>query len=363
MLMGVFSHSPAILANDYDFAFNVHKTPSTRIDKKIKSDLSPSDMSWRVGVQGLLVPNFLKGSGELVYGRFTENSNTNFSDWNRYLLKIGMSGKQQQFGYGLNFYSVGQQFEGDLNSIDRQRKGHTGYESWVSFDFNKLQIKTSFLEFWTKKQLHEQMYELGANYPIFLKPNIRASLSYGVGTREYNQSLERVDSIDLLKAKIYFKDDYLKLSTGLDQFSLQGKLNHRGYKKNIIYISSTFFPKNPLSVVSSYRYSMKNYLVSAYGSNFNKMESSLGLVYRFKGRPSQFRLSSGYKRYQSNDGRTAGEIVKFSAKLNWKARKFISGLKTNWTMDFRYKDRNNFSSPALSSDDWSFKLSCNWLFS
>ncbi len=102
-------HSQVTLANisrakEYDFSFDVKK--SQKQSNKYSTQGSSSN-SWRLGMKASLLPDFLQGTGELVYGNFGENTNNEFSDWDKYLLQLGVSGKRSVFGYGFNFYSVG----------------------------------------------------------------------------------------------------------------------------------------------------------------------------------------------------------------------------------------------------------------
>lgn len=255
-------------SKEYDFSFDV-RTPKEAQNPNLSiSDINHSKASWRLGMQAALLPDFLKGSGELVYSGFTDNSNTESSSWDKYLMKLGVSGKRDAFGYGLDFYSVGQKYEGKFNSEYRDKKGYTGFESWLSWNFDKLQIKTQYSEYWTNilsndnfVSIQNQWYEIETSYPFTLVPFTEFSIAYGLGERSRTNVLEYIKtydgSLNSLKAKFRFVDDYLTLSSGINQSSSQNDLDDReGFQQDMVYIDSTLFPENLLSVISSFRYSV-----------------------------------------------------------------------------------------------------------
>ncbi|MCK5829098.1 MAG: hypothetical protein KAH20_02225 [Methylococcales bacterium] len=365
-------YSIATQANDYDFSFDLKKNKKPQKVEANHSNALPSTTSWRLGMQTSLLPDFLQGSGELVYGNHGKRANSGLADWGKYLLTLGVSGKRGVIGYGFNYYSVGQQYKGNFDSKYSKKKGKTGYDSWLSLNIKKLKIKATYLESWTNtsssntSNTHsfDNWYEIETSYPLTSSPLTEIAISYGLGERRkfiapnYIQTYQ--GSLNLFKTKFRFVDDYLNFSTEIKQFSSQSDIDeHDAYQQKMLYFTSTLFPHQLLSIVSSYRYSIDLHSHD-YSNKLNKMESSLGLVYKSVSVPANLRLTSGYKNYQSNNGLTHRDVLNIGAQLDWKSVGSFSGLKTDWTVNFKYKDTVDHTNPAVSSSGFSLNLLWQW---
>jgi len=358
-------------SKEYDFSFDVRNSNEVQKPNLSISDIDHSTASWRLGMQAALLPDFLKGSGELVYGGLTDNSNTESSSWDKYLMKLGVSGKRDAFGYGLDFYSVGQKYEGEFNSEYRDKKGYTGFEYWLSWNFDKLQIKTQYSEYWTNAASNDnpvstqnQWHEIETSYPFTLVPFTEFSIAYGLGERRRTNVLEYIKtydgSLNSLKAKFRFVDDYLTLSSGINQFSSQNGLDDReGFQQDMVYIDSTLFPENMLSVISSFRYSVDTHSSASNTRKINKRESSIGLIYKPMEIPGKLKITSAFNNYRSDDGGADQDEINFGAQYDWKALERNPGLKTSWTVGLRYKDVKDYINPASSASNWSLNLLWN----
>ncbi len=361
-------------AKAYDFSFDVKESKASQKQHNKNTSQNPTSNSWRLGMQASLLPDFLKGSGELVYGNFGEHTNNEFSDWDKYLLQLGVSGKRNIFGYGFNFYSVGQQYEGIFNSKYSQKKGRAGYDSWLSLNIDKLQIKAKYLESWTNvadnsndTYSFDSWYEIESSYPLTAYPLTEVSITYGLGERSkfvvpsYVQTYH--GSLNSFKTKFRFVANYLKFSTEAKQFSsTSDRDDQKDFRQETFYVTSTLFPRKLFSLISSYRYSIDSYSNSSYQSKLNKIESSLGLSYKPTTIPFNLKLSSGYKNYQSDDGYTHKDILNFGAQFDWKSKGTYTGLRTDWTVNFKYKDTINYINPRNSSSGLSFNLLWQWPF-
>lgn len=372
VLFGITACQPALHDKEYDFAFDVRKSQSPRKSGTIISDSHRSAASWRIGMDALLLPSFLKGSGELVYGGFAENSNTGFSERDKYLLKLGVGGKRNIFGYGFDFYSVGRRYEGKFNSKYRHKRGRTGYESWLSWNIVDLQVKTKLSESWTNNpnsvyhiRTLDRWYDVETSYPLTSRPYTAISLSYGIGKRlrtnvaDYATVYE--GPLSSLKTSFRFEDDNLKFSTGVNRFSSRNDIDDRkAFQQEILYINGTLFPRDLLSIISSYRYSVNNHSSTAYRRKLNKIESSLGLIYKSKEIPGHLKLTSAFNNYYSDDGLTDRDVVNFGAQFDWESWERYTGLKTDWTVDLRFKDITDYVNPSSNSSAWSFNLLWRW---
>ncbi len=361
-------------AKEFDFSFDVKESKASQKQKNKYSTQGSTSNSWRLGMEAPLLPDFLQGTGELVYGNFGEQTNNEFSDWDKYLLQLGVSGKRSVFGYGFNFYSVGQQYKGIFNSKYSQKKGRAGYDSWLSLNIDKLQIKAKYLESWTNvadnsNDLYsfDSWYEIESSYPLTTSPFTEISVTYGLGERSkflvpsYTQTYH--GSLSSFKTKFNFIANYLKFSTGVKQFSSKSDIeNQKDFRQESFYITSTLFPQNLFSLISSYRYSIDSYSKSDFQSKLNKIESSLGIIYKPITIPVNLKLSSGYKNYRSDDGYTHKDILNFGAQFDWKSKGTYTGLRTDWTVNFKYKDTINYINPASSSSGLSFNLLWQWPF-
>ena len=369
LLTGILiCHLSVSHSKEYDFSFDV-RTPSVmKKPSRLISSTDQSIASWRLGMQAAILPDFLKGSGELVYGGFTDNSNVVVSGWDKYLMKLGINGKRDAFGYGLDFYSVGQKYEGKFDSEYSDKKGYTGIESWLSWNFEKLQIKTRYSEYWTgtsgdvnHESTFDQWYEIETSYPFTAAPFTEFSVAYRLGERRRINVSDYIKTYDgplnSLKATFRFADDYLKLSSGINRSSSQNDLDDRkDFQQEMIYINSTLFPENLLSVISSYRYSVDTHSDTLYTKKINKRESSIGLLYKPMEILGKLTLTSAFNNYRSDDGVTDRDVLNFGTQYDWKSVEQTSGLNTNWTVDLRYKDVKDYIDSTSSTSNWSLNL-------
>jgi hypothetical protein len=372
LISTVLQISQAAPAEDYDFSFDMRKFKVSQKPGAINSSYLPSSNSWRLGMQARLLPDFLESSGELVYGNFGEHTNTGFSNWDKYLLALGVRGKWNIIGYGFNFFSVGQQYEGLFNSEYSQKKGRAGYDSWLSLNIEKLQIKAKYLESWNSAssniphtQTFDSWYEVETSYPLTSSPLTEISIAYGLGERRSfitpNNIQTYQGSMNLFKTKFRFVADYFKFSTEVKQSSSKNEIgDHKDFQQEMLHFTSTLFPDHFFSINSSYRYSIDNHSTTTYQNKLNKIESSIGLVYKSVTIPANLKLTSAYKNYKSEDGLTDKDIVDFGAQLDWKTRESITGLRTDWTLSLRYKDTTNHINPTSSSSDLSLSLLWQW---
>lgn len=365
LITAIVCHSSAALAKGYDFIFNVKNSTYAQAPSMVHSTPYTSTASWRIGMRATFLPDFIKGDGELVYGGFSKNSTAEYSGWDRYLLKLGASGKQDALGFGVNFYSVGQRYEGKFNSKYRHKKGYTGYESWLSWNFDKLQVKSKYSEYWTKNsnQLSKASwwYEVKTSYPLTTTPFTELAMSYRLGEKSSINLSDHIKTyegrLNSLKARFHFSHVYLNSSLELIQSNSQNNLNNqRGFRQEMVYINSTLFPKNLLSITSSYRLSANTNSSLTYETKLNKQESSLGFIYKSAEFPGKLKFTSAYNNFRSDNGLVELDIVKFDVRFDLHAIESISGLKTSWAMDLRYKDIKDKINPSSSLSDWSLNL-------
>lgn len=369
----LLSYSYAIQAKEYDLSFDVKNKQTSKQREFMNSEPSPLSNSWRLGMQASLLPDFLEGTGEIVYGNFDDPADSGAADWNKYLLTLGVGGKKGIFGYGFNYYSVGQEYNGNFNSKYRGKKGREGYDSWLSLNINKLTIKAKYLESWTNTSssnltnahTFDSWYEIETSYPITSSPFTEIAVSYGLGNRRSYASPNYIQtyqgSLDSFKTKFRYVDDNLKFSTELRHFSSSNKLNdHKDLQRRMVYFSSTLFPNQIVSLISSYRYSIDTHSNDTYKNKLNKMESSLGFVYKAVTIPTKIKLTSGYNNYESSNGYTRKDILNLGAQFDWESVGDYSGLRTDWTINLNYKDTVDHISPASSNSGYSINLMWKW---
>ncbi len=368
LISTVLHSSYAEPAKDYDFSFDMQKSQASQKPGTFSSTPRPSINSWRLGMQARLLPDYLESSAELLNSKFGEHANTGVSGWDKYLLNLGVAGKWNVFGYKFNFYSVGQQYEGLFKSEYSHKKGQAGYDTWVSLNIEKLQIKAKYLESWTNSfsnkpytQTYENWYEVETSYPLSASPLTEITIAYGLGEKlsfiTPSSTKTFQGTLNLFKTKFRFVADYLNFSTEIKQSSSKNDIaSHQDFKQEMFYFTSTLFPDHFFSIISSYRYSIDNHSTSSSKNKLNKMESSLGLEYKPTTIPTNLKLTSAYKNYRSSDGLTHKDIVNIGAQLKWKTSEAFSGLRSDWTLSLQYKDTKNHITPTDSSSDLSFNL-------
>ncbi len=363
LIVIVFFRITNIHASEFDFVLDVSESPAAKQSEINVTEDYQFAPSWRAELNTPILPDFLKGSGELAYGNVNKKENTDYFEWDKYLLKLEGSGKHNAFGYGLNFYSVGENFNGKLKSHEKWKKGKTGYDSWLSWKINKFQIKSKFSQVWKNRLRHDQWVRLESKYSLPSIPNVGFSVSYGLGKKwDTNSNLStETDAINSYKAQFRYADNYWKFSTEFSRLDSKNKLvEGEDVKKDTFYIKGTLLPEHLLSVISSYRYSEKLETTHESKTRLNKVESSLGVIYKWVEIPGQLKLTSAYNNYQSSDGLTNKDIIKFAAKFIWKIQDSNPDVKTNWSVDFHYKDTKDYRNPDSSASNWSVNLLWRW---
>ncbi|MEE9339472.1 MAG: hypothetical protein V3U87_15465 [Methylococcaceae bacterium] len=366
-------HLKTVYAKEYSFDIDVNKS---KLSNDYHDELSGDDEyidSVRVGMQASLLPNFLSGSGEFIYDGLDGSSNGGFSGLGKHLLVLGVSGERKSLKYGVNFYSVGHQHGGKFNSKYKNNKGKTGYDSWASWEFKKLLVKASYLESWTTNpqisnhnRTFEQWYKVEASYP--LTKHTEVSAVYAVGERNRIFTLDEVKiyhgPLNSLRTKFDYSAKYFDFSSGFNRSGSQNKLrNFSGFKKETVYVRGRLFPKEPLSITSSYRYGISKHFSNIYSKKVNKRESSFGFIYDPLEIPALMKLTSAFKNYQSEDALTERDVVTLGARFDWKLKERNTGLNTNWRLDMQYKDITDHVNHDLDAAFWGVNLSLNWLFS
>ena len=366
-------HLKTVYAKEYSFDIDVNKS---KLSNDYHDELSGDDEyidSVRVGMQASLLPNFLSGSGEFIYDGLDGSSNGGFSGLGKHLLVLGVSGDRSSLKYGVNFYSVGHQHGGKFNSKYKNNRGKTGYDSWASWEFKKLLVKASYLESWTTNpqisnhnRTFEQWYKVEASYP--LTKHTEVSATYAVGERNRIFTLDEVKiyhgPLNSLRTQFDYSAKYLAFSSGYNQSSSRNKLgNLSGFKKGTVYVNGRLFPKEPLSITSSYQYGISKHFSNIYSKKVNKRESSFGFIYDPFEIPALMKLTSAFKNYQSEDALTARDVITLGARFDWKLKERNTGLNTNWTLDMQYKDITDHVNHDLDAAFWGVNLSLNWPFS
>ncbi len=372
LINSIVLYSHTILAKEYDFSFDLRASKLTKKTATNTPSPRPSSKSWRIGMQASLLPDFLEGSAELVYGNFGEDSNSGILDWSKYLGTLGVKGKWGALGYGFDFYSVGQQYQGIFSSKYTHKRGRTGYDSWLSLNIEKLKIKGKYLKSWTNNtgninliQSFDNWYQVETSYPLTSRPLTELALTYGLGNRRNYITSNHLPiyqgSLNLFKTNFRFVDDYLSFSTEAKQTSSKNDIGNKiDFQRETFFFTSTLFPQHYFSIISSYRYTIDSYISTLNKYKLKRMESSLGLIYKPTTLPANLKLTSGYRTYQSDNNLTDKEIVNFGAQLNWKSTGSYTGLKTDWMVNFRYIDTTDYINPTNNYSDLGFNLSCQW---
>lgn len=359
---------------NYEVSFDVKKAKPKFAQKSKPAHHShlAETASWRLGMNAALIPDFLSSSGELLYGDTKTNQQADdISDWDQYLMKLGVNGQQNDFGYGFDFYSVGKKYKDRFNSKYKNKKGLAGYDSWLSLNIDKLVLKTKYKESWTNNLSStntifaiDRWFEIETSYPFTRAPFTELSFSYGLGKRKKttltDDTLTYQGPLDSIKTKFKYIDQYINLSTEINRSSSRNRLgNQQGYRKEMVYFNGKLFPGKLFSILSSYRYSIQTYNGNATHRKLNKLESTLGLIYRPLHFPGKIKLTSAYNNYKSNDGLTHKDIVKVAAQLDWRYREPYSGLLSDWTLDLGYKDVSDYIQPGSSQAGLNFNLLWN----
>ena len=209
--------------------------------------------------------------------------------------------------------------------------------------------------------LFDQWYEIETSYPFTSALFTELSIAYSLGERRRINVSDYIKTYDgplnFVKAAFRFADDYLKLTSGINQSSSQNNLGDReDFQQDMVYIDSTLFPENLLSVISSFRYSVDTYSSTSDKRKINKIESSIGLLYKPMEIPGKLTLTSAFNNYRSDDGVTYRDELNFGAQYDWKAVERTSGLNTSWTVDLRYKDVKDYIDSSSSASSWSLNL-------
>ncbi len=364
--------SSAVFAEQYnfDFVINEQKTKSPNSVEPVDS----LSNAWRVGLQSNLLGGWLKGSGELRYGNFSQGIKSNLFESDKYFFYIDLEGSRGDLSYGFNHFLLGKDFHGKYNYQKYPDKDRIGYRSWVAYDFNLLTLKGSYLESWSnidndqkKPRTQDQLYKIDSKFKFTSGPFSLISFSYGIGDRHRFENLATTNNsylgkLDSAQAKIEFAFDHLKLTAGANRFTFKKEKRDDKEIKENIYINANFFPGYLISIRPSFDYYQKTFWSTTSKQVTRKTKSALGLILK----PSEEKYRLSFTTFYNQDSKSYqnGNIntLKLIATVDWLASKYIPKLPIDWSLNSQFKQTKGFNNPELNYSDWGFDLRLHWRF-
>lgn len=359
----------AELQQNRGFAFDSHKQRLDPHWKSFSTDTKPSEMFWTVNFEAPLVDDILETTAEVRYGNFQNSKGLGITKRDKYLLKLGVSGNHEPFGYGFSFSSVGRNYIGALPSD--LKKDVAGYEAWLSWQYKDFNLKTRYSELWTnvdrdpgRSRTYDRWWKFGSRYAISADPAIRFSLTYGIGER--NRPTTEIHSdpyrgpLASLDANFQYSHNFLNVTFGSNLFRAKNEqITHDMFTRRKFYVSGTLFPESVISVYPKYSLNRYIYDKPTWSDVFNKANSSLAVVYQPPKKPFRLSLQTVFDQYFNASGLADKETMNIGSKLEWRDRKTKSGQNI-WALELRHKDFDNGTYPGSSFSDWSIELTWSW---
>ena len=364
--------SSAVFAKEYNFDFVIDEQTS-KSSKSVDS-AAPSNNEWRVGLQSNLLGSWLKGSGDLRYGNFSQGIQSDLSARNKYFYDIDLEGSRGDLSYGFNHFLLGKQFHGEYDYQKYPDKDRTGFRNWVAYDFNRLTLKGNYLKSWSnidndekKPRIQDQLYKIDSKFRLTSDPFSAITFSYGKGGRhrfenQVTSNNSYQGQLDLAQAKIEFAFDHLKFTAGVDRFTFKNETyNDKEIKENI-YINANLFPGYLISIHPSFNYHQKTFSSTVSKQVSRKTKSALGLILKPSDEKYRLSFTTSYNQDSKNYLSENLNTLKLLATVDWHASKYAPKLPIDWSLNSQYKQIKGFSNPVMDYSGWGFDLNLHWQF-
>lgn len=265
-----------------------------------------SNKAWRLKIQALLHPKFLKAKGEIKYTNDKQGSVIDFLGRDNYLISLNFSGKKGSFAYGLSHYSLGKHYSGLFSKEDSRVKDRASNNIWLSYQFSDLTLKTKFSQLWTNLSRNssqasslEDNYSIESIYKLSEFPNSSFSVAYVIGNKYHfnhlNPTISYIDELSSVKTKFEIKHHLAQFLIDAIYLKSNNSLDSKGeYQESKLKVSSKLFPEYPLSIIPSFRFVSKKQTILSQQTQSNKTEPSLGLEYKPMYSPYRWKVTTAY---------------------------------------------------------------------
>lgn len=338
-------------------------------------DMLLSTATWSAKVK-VPINSILTANGEFNIGKFTPGSRKyNFQqvpqrgldylgdlepyqtsqDLKNTNIKLGLSAKTSLINYGLDYSSVGSEY--DAFNDKPKRKDRAAFKYWVSKKFHDLTLESSYSTEWDnldldheKSRLTDSLIGIKSTYNISKWPYSSLSISYQTGKQESSYDPEGrkgyTGDINRVSTDFYMSGDNFSISLGSSVDIISDDFEPSNNKKLFYnYISTSYFYSGFYLTPSIYSsdnfYDNSSYVYKTLGS-------SVSLSYKPKSSPYGISLYTSQVSNKSND--------KFTFNNS-----FTSGVSLDWRIMLSQKDEQilTFKIESYQYDDYIYSDSSN----
>jgi len=369
----IFSPFSTILAEDYKFDFEINEQTRKTSHSSVQNDQLIN--TWRIGLESDFFGGWLKGSGKLFYGKFSQGQQFDLLATDKYFFDIALEAKHNELGYGINYFLLGKNYFGEYSRQKYPDKDRTGFNSWVSYDFGYLTMKGSYAESWSniennpkKFRIYDKWYRIDTRLNFTGTPFKALSFGYGVGNRQRLKSLDSengsyLGTLNYAQVKLEFAFKHLQVTTGAYRFSFKKeKSNYQEINENV-FLNAKIFPGYLISIHPSYFYQQQSFWVGGTSKKVNRKSKS-ALQFLFRPVKEQYRISFTTSYDQSSESylSESPNTLKLMARIHWQFSKNHSNLPLDWSLNSRYKQIKGFRNPESNYSDWAIDLNLHWWF-
>ncbi len=368
----IFNCFSVVSAEDYKFDFEINEQAGETRNSSAQNDSLIN--TWRIGLESDLFGGWLKGSGKLFYGKFSQGQQLDLLATDKYFFDINLEAKHNELGYGINYFLLGKNYFGEYSRQKYPDKDRTGFNSWVSYNFGSLLLKGSYAESWSniendpkKSRIYDKWYRVDSRLNFTSTPFKSLSFGYGIGNRRRFKNLESennsyLGALNYAQVKLEFAFKHLQVTTGAYRFSFKKeRTNHKEINENV-FLNARIFPDYLISIHPSYFYQQQSFWLGTTKKVKRKSRSSLRFL--FKPVKKQYRISftTSYDQNSESYLSERPNILKLNARIDWPFSKNRSNLPLDWSLNSRYRQIKGFRNPELNFSEWAIDLNLHWWF-
>ncbi len=362
-----------VLAEDYKFDFEINEQASKTSNSSAQNDSLIN--TWRIGMQSDLFGGWLKGSGKLYYGKFSQGQQLDLLATDKYFFDVNLEAKHNKLGYGVNYFLLGKNYFGEYSRQKYPDKDRTGFNSWLSYDFGYLMLKGSYAESWSniennpkKARIYDKWYRIDTRLNFTSTPFRALSFSYGIGDRRRFKNLNSesnsyLGALNYAQVKLEFAFKHLQITTGAYRFSFKKEnSNHKEINENV-FLNAKIFPDYLISIHPSYFFQQQSFWLGTSKKVKRKSKSALQLLFRPKKEQYRISFTTSYDQSSENYLSETPNTLKLIARIDWPfSKNSRSYLPLDWSLNSRYKQIKGFRNPELNFSDWAIDLNLHWWF-
>lgn len=316
---------------------------------------------WEMKMNSALGAGLPALEGRFAVSSFDPYTSDGFGDSSTRSYRIGTKGTFGDFGYGVNYFSVGKEFErfkikGE-KEVKKPKTDREGNEAWVYRKFGKTGIRTFLTRYHdnveddpNRAHFTDSKVGTSVDYTILSWPYLGYSATYSTGTRTSSDEPAGYDSyrepVESMRSALNYSSNQWSGSVSVDYSktgSFSGPVNVLTY-----YVGGFYYPSGGLSVTPSVSWVEENY--SGLGVRTLTQSADMTVAYHPPNSKLKFSAYGGYSASENRDWGTDTEYLYSALGVDWPTRKTAPD-SSRWVVQLTYDSYiDNIYSSANTGD-------------